>query len=117
MSKSFDVAAVGNAIVDVIAPAEDAFIETEGLLRGAMGLIDEERAQGLYAAMAPGLEASGGSAANTTAGVASLGGRAAFIGARRDRDALRAQRPARRTGPAITSGSQERTRRRSRNCN
>jgi sugar/nucleoside kinase (ribokinase family) len=80
MSSSFDVAAVGNAIVDVIAPADDAFIETQGLLRGAMGLIDEERAQGLYAAMAPGLEASGGSAANTTAGVASLGGRAAFIG-------------------------------------
>jgi sugar/nucleoside kinase (ribokinase family) len=80
MSVSFDVAAVGNAIVDVIAPADEAFLETEGLLRGAMGLIDEGRAHALYAAMGPGVEASGGSAANTTAGVASLGGTAAFIG-------------------------------------
>ncbi len=80
MSASFDVAAVGNAIVDVIAPADDRFLETEGLARGAMGLIDEARAHALYAAMAPGVEASGGSAANTTAGIASLGGSAAFIG-------------------------------------
>jgi sugar/nucleoside kinase (ribokinase family) len=80
MPVSFDVAAVGNAIVDVIAPADETFLETEGLLRGAMGLIDEGRAHALYAAMGPGVEASGGSAANTTAGIASLGGAAAFIG-------------------------------------
>tara|TARA_R110000868_G_scaffold45045_2_gene149841 strand:- start:10096 stop:11103 length:1008 start_codon:yes stop_codon:yes gene_type:complete len=76
----FDVLAVGNAIVDVLSPATDAFLEAEGIARDAMTLIDEERAASLYARMQPGQEASGGSAANTVAGIASLGGRAAYIG-------------------------------------
>jgi sugar/nucleoside kinase (ribokinase family) len=80
MSVSYDVAAIGNAIVDVIAPADDAFLRANALDKGAMMLIDEARASELYARMAAGIEASGGSAGNTVAGVASLGGRAAYIG-------------------------------------
>lgn len=80
MTALYDVAAIGNAIVDVIAPAEDAFLQAEGLAKGAMGLIDEARATELYGRMAAGVETSGGSAGNTVAGVASFGGRAAFIG-------------------------------------
>ena len=80
MSLSYDVAAIGNAIVDVIAPAEDAFLASNQLVKGAMTLIDEARAEALYARMAPGLETSGGSAGNTVAGVASFGGRAAYLG-------------------------------------
>lgn len=77
---SFDVVALGNAIVDVIAPADDAFLQAQGLEKGAMGLVDAARSAALYAAMAPGVETSGGSAANTVAGVASFGGRAAYVG-------------------------------------
>ncbi len=77
---TYDVAAVGNAIVDVLAPADDAFLAAEGLEKGSMGLIDDARARDLYARMGAGVEASGGSAANTVAGVASLGGRAAYVG-------------------------------------
>ena len=80
MSALYDVAAIGNAIVDVIAPADDAFLSDHGLAKGAMTLIDEAQAHALYAKMAPGLETSGGSAGNTIAGVASLGGRAAYVG-------------------------------------
>jgi sugar/nucleoside kinase (ribokinase family) len=80
MNAKFDITAIGNAIVDVIAPADDAFLGIEGLAKGAMMLIDETRAADLYGRMGPGLEASGGSAANTVAGVASFGGRAAYIG-------------------------------------
>jgi sugar/nucleoside kinase (ribokinase family) len=80
MPLSFDVAAVGNAIVDVIAPATDAFLAEEGLDKGAMMLIDTARADSLYGRMKAGIEASGGSAGNTVAGVASLGGRAAYVG-------------------------------------
>jgi sugar/nucleoside kinase (ribokinase family) len=80
MNALFDVTAIGNAIVDVIAPADDAFLEREDLHKGAMILVDEARATDLYGRMAPGIEASGGSAANTVAGVANLGGRAAYIG-------------------------------------
>jgi len=80
MSLSFDVAAVGNAIVDVISPATDAFLAAEGLAKGAMTLIDTDQADALYGRMGSGVEASGGSAGNTVAGVASLGGRAAYIG-------------------------------------
>jgi len=75
-----DVVAIGNALVDVIADVDEAFIASQGLNRGAMTLIDAERAEGLYAAMPPAIEMSGGSAGNTIAGVASLGGRAAYIG-------------------------------------
>ncbi len=81
---SYDVLGIGNAIVDVLAPAEDAFLEAHGMAKEAMTLIDAERAEELYAAMGSGTEASGGSAANTVAGVAALGGRACFIGKVRD---------------------------------
>ena len=80
MPSTYDVAAVGNAIVDVLAPATEAFLVDEGLAKGAMTLIDFTAAAALYGRMAAGVEASGGSAANTTAGLASLGGRAAFVG-------------------------------------
>jgi sugar/nucleoside kinase (ribokinase family) len=80
MPALYDVAAIGNAIVDVIAPADDAFIAANGLAKGAMTLVDVGQAAALYAKMAPGVETSGGSAANTVAGVASFGGQAAFMG-------------------------------------
>ncbi|MDQ4086640.1 MAG: adenosine kinase [Pseudomonadota bacterium] len=75
-----DVLAIGNAIVDVIAEADDAFLDSEGLTKGSMRLIDAEEATQLYGRMAPGRETSGGSAANTAVGVAALGGQAGFIG-------------------------------------
>jgi sugar/nucleoside kinase (ribokinase family) len=81
-----DVLTIGNAIVDVIANADDSLLIAQGLTKGSMELIDPERASSLYAAMPPGIEASGGSAANTAVGVASFGGRAAFIGKVRDDD-------------------------------
>ncbi len=77
---SFDVVGIGNAIVDVLTQADDALVEAQGLPKGSMTLIDGPRAEDLYAQMGPAREISGGSAANTLAGVASLGGRAAFIG-------------------------------------
>lgn len=80
MPATFDVTAIGNAIVDVIAPVLPAFLAAEGLVPGSMSLIDEARARELYQRMPAGIETSGGSAANTVAGVASLGGRGAFIG-------------------------------------
>lgn len=76
----YDVIGVGNAIVDVIASCDDAFLTEQNIEKGAMTLIDEARAEELYAAMAPGKEVSGGSAANTLAGIASFGGRGAYIG-------------------------------------
>ena len=76
----FDVTAIGNAIVDVIAQAEDGFLDKHKLPKGAMNLIDAETAERLYGDMGPGKEASGGSAGNTIAGVAALGGRTAYIG-------------------------------------
>lgn len=76
----YDVVAIGNAIVDVIARAEDDFITERGLTKGSMRLIDTAEAEDLYAAMGPGIEMSGGSAANTLAGMAALGRRCAFIG-------------------------------------
>jgi sugar/nucleoside kinase (ribokinase family) len=79
-----DVLAVGNAIVDVIASVDDAFLLDNGLTKDSMQLVEVDRAEALYAAMPPGIETSGGSAANTTVGVAGLGGTAAFIGKVRD---------------------------------
>ncbi len=76
----YDVVGIGNAIVDVVAGAEESFLEAEGIAKGAMTLIDAERAEALYARMGPGIEMSGGSAGNTMAGLAGLGGRGAFIG-------------------------------------
>src|SRR5437764_71907 len=75
-----DVLCIGNAIVDVIANATDDFLCAEGLVKGSMRLIDAEEAERLYSHMGPGHEVSGGSAGNTAAGVAALGGRAGFIG-------------------------------------
>jgi sugar/nucleoside kinase (ribokinase family) len=75
-----DVLCIGNAIVDVIAAADDDFLAREGLAKGAMRLIDAGEAARLYADMGPGREISGGSAGNTAAGIAMLGGRAAFVG-------------------------------------
>jgi sugar/nucleoside kinase (ribokinase family) len=80
MTTLSDVAAIGNAIVDVIAQSSDAFLAEEGLVKGSMMLIDDARASQLYARMGTPVEASGGSAGNTVAGVASLGGRAVHIG-------------------------------------
>jgi sugar/nucleoside kinase (ribokinase family) len=75
-----DVLAIGNAIVDVIAAADDQFLSAEGLEKGSMRLIEADEATALYGRMAPGRETSGGSAANTVAGVAALGLRSGFIG-------------------------------------
>jgi len=80
MNTAYDVTAIGNALVDVIATADEAFLARHDMAKGAMMLIDEPRAKALYGAMAPGIETSGGSAGNTVAGIASFGGRAAFIG-------------------------------------
>ena len=80
----YDVLGIGNAIVDVIARAEDDFLVRHGMQKGGMTLIDEARAVAIYDAMGPAVEISGGSAANTIAGVASLGARAAFIGKVKD---------------------------------
>jgi sugar/nucleoside kinase (ribokinase family) len=81
MSLRFDVCGVGNALVDVLAPASDDFLDVNGISKGSMTMLfDEAEVETLYSKMAPGQEVSGGSAANTLAGIASLGGRAAYIG-------------------------------------
>jgi sugar/nucleoside kinase (ribokinase family) len=81
---SIDVLGIGNAIVDVIAHADEAFLEREALPKGAMTLIDAERAEALYGRVGPAVESSGGSTANTMAGIASLGGSGGYIGKVRD---------------------------------
>lgn len=78
--RSIDVVAIGNAIVDVMAPASDQDIVRLGLAKGGMTLVDADRAHALYDAMGPAREISGGSAANTLAGLAALGAKCAFIG-------------------------------------
>lgn len=80
MTNKYDVLGIGNAIVDVITQTDDAFLTSNALAKGAMTLIDTPTADALYAKMGPGKEISGGSAANTLAGIASLGGRGAYIG-------------------------------------
>jgi sugar/nucleoside kinase (ribokinase family) len=75
-----DVVAIGNALVDVLASATDEDLAALDLVKGTMALVDHDRSQAIYATMGPTTEASGGSAANTAAGVAALGGRAAFLG-------------------------------------
>jgi sugar/nucleoside kinase (ribokinase family) len=74
------VVAVGNALVDVLASAKDEDLTALDLVKGTMALVDHARSEAIYATMGPTTEASGGSAANTAAGVAALGGRAAFLG-------------------------------------
>ena len=76
----YDVLFIGNAIVDIISQCDEDFLEKTGIIKGAITLIDAERAQYLYSRMGPALEASGGSAGNTAAGIASFGGSAAFFG-------------------------------------
>ena len=76
----FDVVGVGNAIVDVIAQSDDNDLARLDLNKGTMTLIDDAQAEWLYSEMNAGIETSGGSAANTLAGIASLGGRGAYIG-------------------------------------
>lgn len=79
-----DVIGFGNAIVDVISRTEDGFLDRYGMRKGGMTLIDEARAEAVYGAMGPGVEISGGSAANSMVGIAALGGKAGFIGKVRD---------------------------------
>ncbi|MGI2033009.1 adenosine kinase [Rhizobium panacihumi] len=76
----FDVLTIGNAIVDIIARCDDKFLTDNGITKAAMNLIDAERAELLYSLMGPAHEASGGSAGNTAAGIANLGGKAAYFG-------------------------------------
>ncbi len=86
MTEPLDVLGIGNAIVNVLAHADEAFLAEHDLPKGAMTLIDAERADLLYARMGPGVEVSGGSCANTVAGAASLGSRVAYVGKVRDDD-------------------------------
>jgi sugar/nucleoside kinase (ribokinase family) len=86
----YDVLGIGNAIVDVIARTDEDFLLRQGMNKGAMTLIEEARAQAIYDAMGPAMEISGGSAANTVVGAASLGARAAFIGKVKDDELGRA---------------------------
>jgi len=79
-ASSLDVVGIGNAMVDVLARTDDAFLNAQGLVKGTTALIDAARAESLYGQIGAGIEMSGGSAANTIAGVASLGGRGAYIG-------------------------------------
>ena len=81
---AFDVLGIGNALVDVLSTEEESFIDQMSLQKGSMTLIDTDRAEELYAAMGDKTEMSGGSAANTLSGVASFGGRAAYIGRVKD---------------------------------
>jgi sugar/nucleoside kinase (ribokinase family) len=84
VAADLDVVGVGNALVDVISMEGDEFLERHGLVKGSMQLIEPDRAVALYDAMGPGVESSGGSAGNTLAGIASLGGSGGFIGRVRD---------------------------------
>ena len=84
MEPDLDVVGVGNALVDVISIESDDFLHAHGLVKGSMRLVEPDEALQLYDAMGPGVEMSGGSAANTLAGLASLGGRGGFIGRVRD---------------------------------
>ncbi len=81
---TYDVLGIGNAIVDILAKTDDAFLADHAMTKGAMALIDEARAAAIYQAMGPATEISGGSAANTIAGLANFGARAAFVGKVRD---------------------------------
>lgn len=107
MSKAYQVVGIGNALVDVLAPVEDAFLAEAGVEKGIMTLIDTARAVELYGRMGPAREVSGGSAANTIAGIAALGGRTAYVGKVKDDQLgaifahdLRAQGAGYRTPPA-----------------
>lgn len=83
-SQELDVVVIGNALVDVLSHADESFLARQKLAKGTMHLVDEPRARELYDAMGPGVEMSGGSAANTVVGVASFGGRGHYVGKVRD---------------------------------
>lgn len=87
MTPAYDVVGIGNAIVDVISPCDDAFLDTMGIAKGIMQLIGRDRAELLYAAMSDRVQTPGGSVANTMAGIGTLGLRTAFLGKVKD-DAL-----------------------------
>src|SRR5665213_3291007 len=91
----YDVLGIGNAIVDVIARTEDDFLVKQGMHKGGMALIEEPRAQSIYAAMGKAVEKSGGSAANTIVGVAGFGARAAFVGKVKDLSLIHISEPTR----------------------
>jgi sugar/nucleoside kinase (ribokinase family) len=84
MTKTFDVVGVGNALVDVLSHCTDEFLATNGVEKGIMQLIDTDRATQLYGVMGPAQEISGGSAANTIAGLAMLGAKTAYVGKVKD---------------------------------
>lgn len=79
-SPRYDLCGIGNAIVDVVAPVEEGFLQSHGMLKGSMALISAKEAEAVYAALPPGQESSGGSAANTCAVAAALGARVAYLG-------------------------------------
>jgi len=83
-SAKYDVLGIGNAIFDVLVQTDEGFLSRHGMIKGGMALIDEARAASIYRDMGPAVEISGGSAANTIVGVASLGARAAYVGKVRD---------------------------------
>src|ERR1700750_2868278 len=80
----YDVLGIGNAIFDVLVQTDEKFLSDHGMTKGGMALIDEARAAAIYRDMGPSTQMSGGSAANTIVGVASLGARAAYVGKVRD---------------------------------
>jgi len=82
--KDYQVVGIGNALVDVLCHESEAFLAEHGIGKGVMQLVDRDRAAGLYAGMGPSVEVSGGSAANTIAGLAALGTRTAFVGKVKD---------------------------------
>ncbi len=84
MKKKYQVVGIGNAIVDILSHIEDGFLAENGVEKGIMQLIDMDRAVELYSHMGPAQEVSGGSAANTIAGIAALGGRTAYVGKVKD---------------------------------
>src|ERR1700744_5709580 len=80
----YDVLGIGNAIFDVLVQTDERFLASHGMTKGGMALIDESRAASIYRDMGPATKMSGGSAANTIVGIASLGARAAYVGKVRD---------------------------------
>src|SRR6201992_2547250 len=80
----YDVLGIGNAIFDVLVQTDEKFLSQHGMTKGGMALIDEARAAAIYRDMGPATKMSGGSAANTIVGIASLGARAAYVGKVRD---------------------------------
>src|SRR5258708_31244087 len=83
-SAKYDVLGIGNAIFDILVQADESFLGHHGMIKGGMALIDEARAASIYRDMGPAVEMSGGSAANTIVGVASLGAGAAYVGKVKD---------------------------------